>query len=152
MHVAQFFHAFLLGEHDKIVEAALPDVSNGKGCTPKRVGLGAWVGAKFAQQPMGEGLFQSSQHQRKISALRLGEEKMDMLRHDYVTDDYKLMTLTDLLHDFEEEIARAGCPEKKTPLITTCGNKVRVSSAIVAMQFCRHRDDIAGARRFRCDR
>jgi hypothetical protein len=30
---------------------------------------------------------------------------MDMLRHDHVTDDYKLMTLADLLHNFEEEIA-----------------------------------------------
>jgi hypothetical protein len=47
-----------------------------------------------------------------------------MLRHDYVTDDYKSMTLTDLLHNFEEEIARAGCAEKRTALITTCGNKV----------------------------
>jgi hypothetical protein len=26
---------------------------------------------------------------------------MDMLRHDYVTHNYKLMTLADLLHDFE---------------------------------------------------
>ncbi len=31
----------------------------------------------------------------------LGEEKMDMLRHDYVTDDYEWMTLADLLRDFE---------------------------------------------------
>ena len=68
---------------------------------------------------MGEGLFQSGQHQREISALRLGEEKMDMLRHDYVTDDYKLMTPPDLLHNFEEEIARAGRAEKGTALITT---------------------------------
>jgi hypothetical protein len=68
----------------------------------------------------------------------LGEEKMDMLRHDYVADDYKLITLADLLHNFEEEIARAGCPEKGTVLITTCGNRVRVSSAVVAVQVGRH--------------
>src|SRR6266436_4756248 len=92
-------------------------------CTPKSVCLGTGFGAKFAQQPMGEGLFQSGQHQRRISALRLGEEKMDMLRHDHVTDDYKLVALADMLHNFEEEIARAGCPEKGTAWITTCGNK-----------------------------
>jgi hypothetical protein len=113
-------------------------------------------GAKFAQQPMGEGLFQGGHHQRKISALRFGKlrltnEKMDMLRHDHVTDDYKLMTLADLLHNFEEEIARAGCPEKGTALITTCGNKVRVSGAVVAVQVCRHRKGITGTRRFSCD-
>ena len=61
-----------------------------------------------------------------------------MLRHDHVSDDYKLMTLADLLHNFEEEIARAGCPEKGTALITTCSNKVGVSSAVVAVQACRH--------------
>ena len=64
---------------------------------------------------MGESLFQGGHYQRRISPLRLGEQKMDMLRHDYVTDDYKLMTLANLLHNFEEEIARAGCPEKGTP-------------------------------------
>src|ERR1700683_1276071 len=95
---------------------------------------------------MGEGLFQSGQHQRRISALRLREEKMDMLRHDYVTDDYKLMALADLLHNFEEEIARAGRPEKGPALITTCGSKVGVSSAVVAVQVCRHWNDITEAR------
>jgi hypothetical protein len=100
---------------------------------------------------MGEGLFQSGQHQRKISAFRLGEEKMDMLRHDYVTDDYKLMTLADLFHNFEEEIASARRPEKGTALITTCSNKVRVSGAIVAVQVCRHGNDVTRTLASRCD-
>jgi hypothetical protein len=34
---------------------------------------------------------------------------MDMLWHDHVTDDYRLMTLADLLHDFQKQIARAWC-------------------------------------------
>ena len=72
MHVAQLFHALLLGEDNKIKEAALPNVSHGDGCTPKRVYLSTGLGAKFAQQPVGEGLFQGGQHQRRISALRLG--------------------------------------------------------------------------------
>jgi hypothetical protein len=71
---------------------------------------------------------------------------MDMLRHDYVTDDYKLMTLADLLHNFEEEIARARCAEKGTALIATCGNKVGVSSAVVAVQVCRHGKDVTRTR------
>jgi hypothetical protein len=61
-----------------------------------------------------------------------------MIRHDYVPDDYKLMTLADLLHDLQKQIARAGCVEKGTPLIAACGNKVRVSRAVVAVQVCRH--------------
>jgi hypothetical protein len=71
--------------------------------------VGAGFGAKFAQQPMGKGLFQGRQHQRRIPTLRLGEEKMDMLRHDYVTDNCKSMALSDLFHNFEEEVAGARC-------------------------------------------
>ena len=78
---------------------------------------------------MGEGLFQSGQHQRRIPALRLAHEKMDVLRHDHVTDNDKLMALAHLLQHFEKEIARVGCAEEGTALITTCGNKVGVSSA-----------------------
>jgi hypothetical protein len=36
------------------------------------------------------------------------------LRHDHITDDYKLMALPDLFQDFDKEIARAGCAEKGT--------------------------------------
>ena len=100
MHVAQLFPTLLLGINHEIVEAALPNVSHGDGCAPDWVCLGTGFGAKFAQQPMGEGLFQGRQHQRRISALRLGEKKVDMLRHDYITDDDKLMALADLLHYF----------------------------------------------------
>jgi hypothetical protein len=63
---------------------------------------------------------------------------MDMLRHDHVTDDYKLMTLAVLLQHLEEEIAGPGCVEKRTTLIATCGNKVGVSRAVVAVQVGRH--------------
>ena len=145
------FTLVCFGEPNKIVEATLPNVSHGEGCTPKRVGLGTGFGPKFAQQPMGKGLFQSGQHQRKISALRLGEKKMDMLRHDYITHDYKLMTLANLLHNFEEKIARARCSEKGTALITTCRNKVGVSSAVVAVQVCRHGHGVTRTLEFRCD-
>jgi hypothetical protein len=75
-------------------------MSHGDGCTPRRVCLGTALGAKFVQQPMGEGLFQSGQYQRRIPALRLAKQKMDMLRHHYITDNDKLMALADLLHDF----------------------------------------------------
>jgi hypothetical protein len=57
-------------------------------------------GREVVQQPMGEGLFQSGQYQRRIPALRLAKQKMDMLRHHYITDNDKLMALADLLHDF----------------------------------------------------
>ena len=93
---------------------------------------------------MGEGLFQSGQHQRRISALGFAEEKMDMLRHDYITDNDKLMALADLLHNLEEEIAGVGCAEEGTALIATCGNKVGVPRAVVAVQIGRHWNDVSG--------
>jgi len=90
VHVAQLCRPFFFGEHNEIVEAALPNMPHGDGRAPKHVCAGTGFGSKFSQQPMGEGLLQRGQHQRRISALRFGEEKMDMLRHDYVTDDYEL--------------------------------------------------------------
>jgi len=87
---------------------------------------------------MGKALFQGGQHERRIPAFRLGEEKMHVLRHDYVTDHSKLMPLADLLHHLQEEIARTGRSEKGTALITTRGNKVGISSAVVTVQVCRH--------------
>jgi hypothetical protein len=61
------------------------------------------------------------------------------------------MSLADLLHNFEEEIAGAGCPEKRTALITTGGNKMGIPSAVVAVQVCRHENDVAETSRFRCN-
>jgi len=61
-----------------------------------------------------------------------------MLRHHDITDDDKLMALANLLQNLEEEIARVGCAEKGTALITACGDKVRVSSAVEAVQVCWH--------------
>ena len=46
VHVAQLFHSFVFGKHNKIVEATLPNMSHGDGCTPKRVCLGTALGAK----------------------------------------------------------------------------------------------------------
>jgi len=71
-----------------------------------------------------------------------------MLRHDHVTDDYKPMALPNLLQHFEEEIARARCVQQGTPLIATCGNKVEVSGAVVALQAFRHENDVTQPRRF----
>ncbi len=61
-----------------------------------------------------------------------------MLWHDHVTDNYKLMALTDLFHDFEEEIAGSGRAEKRAALIAAGGNEVGVSSAVVAVQVGGH--------------
>ena len=96
MHVAQLFHPFIFSEHNKIVEATLPNMSHGDGSAPKRVCVDTSLGAKFPQQAMGERLLEGCQHQRRISALRLTQEKMDMLRHHYIPDNDKLMALADL--------------------------------------------------------
>src|ERR1700677_3466549 len=142
MHVAQLFRPLILGKNDEIVEAALPNVSYGDRCSPKRACLGAVLDTKFAQQPMCKCLFQCGQHQRRISALQFSEEKMNMLRHDHVTDNCKLMTMANLLHHLEKEIAGTRCAEKGTALIATCRNKVGVSSAVGAVQVCRHWNDV----------
>ncbi len=149
MHIAQLFCTLFLAETNEIVEAGLPDVSYGDGRSAKRAGRGSGLGAKLAQQPIGKILFQSGQGQRRISALRLGEEKMDMLGHDYVTDNHKAMALPDLLHDFKEEVAGARRAEKG--LKAACSDEVGVSRAVEAVKICRHAKGATGGRRFGCD-
>jgi hypothetical protein len=67
---------------------------------------------------------------------------MDMLRHDHVTDDDRVMALAGLLHDFEAEMARLGRAKKGPPRVATGGDEVKVSRAIVAVKIPRHRDGV----------
>src|ERR1700733_8632530 len=85
MHVTQLLHALLLGEHDEIVEAMLPNVSLGKRDLPQGGQYGINTGAIAIQQLACERLFQNLYHQGRIAALGLTEQKMNMLGHDNVS-------------------------------------------------------------------
>ena len=61
--------------------------------------------------------------------LRFPEEKMDMLRHDHVTDD-------------DKEMARLGRAKKGPPPVATGGDEVKVSRAMVAVKIPWHPDGV----------
>ena len=63
---------------------------------------------------------------------------MDVLRHNYVSDHNETVTLADLLEYFEEEISSPRTTQQGTPMITTAGDEVQVSSVVIAVQALRH--------------
>lgn len=76
---------------------------------------------------------------------------MNVLRHNHVTHDDKLMALADLFHNFEEEIAGLVRVEQGTPLAATGSDEVEMSRPIIAVKICWHADGVAQSRGFGCD-
>jgi len=68
---------------------------------------------------------------------------MHMLGHHDVSDDYELVTASDVLESFEKEVPIARTAEQRTSLITTGGDEVGVSGAIVAVEAVGHAPAIA---------
>jgi hypothetical protein len=63
---------------------------------------------------------------------------MYVFGHNDVPDDNQVITTANLLEDVKEQIADAGIVQERTSLITTRGNEMGVTGAIVAMQAVRH--------------
>jgi hypothetical protein len=70
----------------------------------------------------------------------LADEQMEVLRHDDVASDDKLIFLSDFLQDCQEQIAAAGGSEKGLPMITTAGDEVFVAAGVEALQTFGHGD------------
>src|SRR5260221_148788 len=100
MHVTQLLHPLLLCEHDEIVKAMLPNMSLGKRNLPQG-GL-PWIhpGPTPIQQLPCERLFQDLHHHRGIAALRLAEQKMNVLGHQNVSNHHETVPAPHPLHDF----------------------------------------------------
>jgi hypothetical protein len=83
--------------------------------------------------------------------LRLAEEQMNMLWHDYVTCHHQTITPPDVLQDLKKEIAISRVVEQRPALITTGGDEVQISCAVVAVKAIGHSGDVARIARLRCD-
>src|SRR5207237_9657448 len=92
------------------------------------------------ENPLGKTLFQHLHHDGWISLVRCAEQEMEVLGHDYISQNYETIALTHLLEDRQEEIA-ATCTGQVLPsLITTAGDEVQVSGSGIAFDF-RGRDE-----------
>jgi superfamily I DNA and RNA helicase len=97
----------------------------------------------LAQQTPRKTLFQSVHHDRRIAALRFAEEQMHVLGHDHITDNDKTIATADLLQHLEKEIAILPATQQRASLITTGGDKVQLSGAVVTMESVSHAAELA---------
>ena len=68
---------------------------------------------------------------------------MHVLGHDDVSNDDEVITTAHLFENVEQEIADLSIVQQWTPLITTRGNEMGVTGAVLAMEAVRHGRRIA---------
>jgi hypothetical protein len=95
--------------------------------------------AQSFQKTPGEGVFEDLHHHRGIAALGFAEQQMSVLGHDDVANDHETVTPAHLFHHFEKQITILWGAEQGSSLIAAGGNEVKISGAVVAVQFRRHR-------------
>jgi hypothetical protein len=59
------------------------------------------------KQGSGRALFQNLHELGRVSDLRLGNEQVNVFRHDHVSDDHETVSLSHLFENREETIAAA---------------------------------------------
>ena len=72
------------------------------------------------------------------STLGLADEQMDMFRHQDIADHHKTVATAYLLRDFKRQIAAARRSQQRPTLITTGGDVMEVSAAVVTMETSGH--------------
>lgn len=93
--------------------------------------------AAVVKQP-GESLLDHLHHHRRISHLRLGDQKMEMFGHYHVADYDEAILLPGALQDREKQVAALAAVKLRTAPITTAGYEVQVVAAIPALQTSGH--------------
>jgi hypothetical protein len=79
VHVAEFRHALLFGEHNEIVEAVLPDVALEEGEPPQARWLEVSNSANSFQKTPSKGRFEDFHHHRWIATLGFAKQWMTVL-------------------------------------------------------------------------
>ena len=113
----------------EIIKAALPGVM-GKGRVDS------------ADEPLTKAQFDRLHDRGKVGDLRLRNQQMHMLRHHHVADYDETISLAHLLQDFQEQIATYRTSEQRLAMITTPGDEVMVSVAVVALQSPWHEETV----------
>jgi hypothetical protein len=66
-----------------------------------------------------------------------------MFRHDHVSNDHEAVAPAHLFHDLQEQIAILRHAQQWTSLVATGGDEVKISSAVIPMQFGGHRQGLS---------
>src|SRR5258705_9228602 len=140
MHIVQFLLQFLLAPHIEVIEAALPE--------SRRVRL-RWSKAQselrcrrfstaLSQNP-GDSLLEHLQNFRGTTPLGFTKEQMNMLGHDYITDELEVMPRADLVQNFHKLVTSPRRAEQRTTTIATEGNEMKIAAPIETLQTVAHK-------------
>ena len=66
--------------------------------------------------------------------LRFADQQMKVFGHDHIADDHKLIAPADLCEDLEKKIAAFSGAQQGLATITTAGDEMQVSSALVPVK------------------
>jgi hypothetical protein len=66
--------------------------------------------------------------------LRFADQQMKVFGHDHIADDHKLIAPADLFEDLEKKIAALSAAQQGLATITTTGDEMQVSGAVVAVK------------------
>jgi len=128
MHVFQLFCQLPASPHVEIVEAPLPEM----------LFRGMVAVQPFCVQGPRNALFQYLQDFRRIAFPWFGDEKMNVFRHDDISDQAERIFNTDFCQDADEAIAGLRRSEQGAPSGTTEGNEVEITLPVAALQRVAH--------------
>lgn len=114
MNVAEFLDEFGMGQDVEVVVAALPEL------------------LAVAFETFGGFVFEYVQSDGERVKLRLGDEEVDVLGHEDVTEDIKLVAGTESFEFFEEDGSGAVVVEIGKTAVTTEGDEVIVTLSLIA--------------------
>ncbi|HTZ88749.1 MAG TPA: hypothetical protein VMA71_00330 [Alloacidobacterium sp.] len=132
MHVKQFFRHLLLSENVEVIKSPLPHLASNHIVYLSR-----------------RTLFHNLQHRGKSSDLRLAQEEMNMLGHDYISSHSKKIFLADFFEYLQKDIPRFSIQKRKS-MVAAKSDEMKIVSAVVSREpswhdgFCPsfHRDRI----------
>jgi hypothetical protein len=118
--VAQLLHVLFVGEYVEVVVPGLPELGS------------------FVFQYFGGLAFEDADGSGERLKLRLGEQQMDMLGHEDVTEEKELVTLPEFLQGFFEDNAGVIVVQVWETTETTEGDEVVVAFGLVTLETARH--------------
>ena len=83
-------------------------------------------------QPADKSQFQRLDRERKVPSLRLTEQKMDMFRHNHISENSKPVSASDSFESRKKKITSKWVIKEWTPLVATERYEMKIASTIEA--------------------
>jgi len=100
--------------------------------------------AQLSQNAARKAEFERLHHGRGNPLLGLAHQQMKVLGHDDVAHHHELIPAANLFENCLKQVSALLCAEQRLPPITTTGDEVQVSGAVVAREIPGHDNERSG--------